>query len=245
MAALVRALAFAALPALAALIPMLAWAQSPSPPADSTAGPAATTTNVSPDAPAADSAEPAKPAVVPATGYSYGPPTAYGATSTARGDRTHARAPGGQPGNDALMTGFETLADGSTRLFIELSKPVAYETKASGSTFTLILKEVRVDRRNNRNPMVTVHFNTPVTTARLVPHGRNLWLVIDLRANVQPAVTMATTDTAADTASSGGTTLRVGFPKGDYLQLPPGAPATASASAPAPRQQASASADTP
>jgi hypothetical protein len=253
MAALVRALALAV---PVALMPMFARAQAPStPPADPTtspspaAGPAPANTTVHADAPAADSAETARP-VIPATGYSYGPPTRYGAPSTLRVERSHARAStSGPPANDASMAGFESLPDGSTRLFVELSKPVAYETRAAGSTFTLVLKEVRVGRRNDRNPLVTVHFNTPVTSARLTPHGRDLWLVVDLRANVHATVTMANTDATADAAgrdtsgaTSGGTTVRVGFPKGDYLQVPAPAPATASAPAPSP-QQSTASAD--
>jgi hypothetical protein len=119
------------------------------------------------------------------------------------------------------MAGFETLGDGSTRLFVELTKPVTYDTKAGRAAITYVLKGVRVDRRNNQNPLVTVHFNTPVASARLVPHGRDLWFVVDLRANVQPTVAM-------DASKDGTTLLRVAFPKGEYLPAPP-----AAASAPA------------
>jgi hypothetical protein len=252
-AAFVRAQAFVAFASFAAfvasapMVPTEAWAQQPgaaapaSPPdrAEPPA-PAAGAAPVSADAPAA--AEPTKP-VVPATGYSYGPPTAYGASAATRADRAprvpdHGRAsPANQPANDAMMTGFETLADGSTRIFVTLSKPVVYETKSAGSTFTVVLEEVRVDRRNNRNPLVTLHFNTPVTSARIVPHGRNLWLVVDLRANVRPAVTMGT----GDASNEGAVVLRVGFPKGDYLQPLSEARSTAAAAHP----QVSASAATP
>ena len=40
--------------------------------------------------------------------------------------------------------------------------------------------------RNNTNALVTVHFNTPVTSARLVPHGHDLWFVVAL-ARGRPA----------------------------------------------------------
>src|SRR5579863_9431491 len=66
----------------------------------------------------------------------------------------------GQAGS--VVPGFETLADGSTRLFVELSQPVKYEAKPAATVFTCILKGAHVDRRNNYNPLVTVHFNTPV-----------------------------------------------------------------------------------
>jgi hypothetical protein len=116
----------------------------------------------------------------------------------------------------AAEAGFETLADGSTRLFVELSQPVKYETKTAGGVFTCVLKGAHVDRRNNYNPLVTVHFNTPVTSARLVPHGANLSLVVALRAKVTPAVTM-------DATKEGGAMLRVEFPKGDYVRVAPSA----------------------
>ena len=100
------------------------------------------------------------------------------------------------------------LPDGSTSLFVELTKPAAFETKPARAVVTYVLKEAHVDRRNNRNPLVTVHFNTPVTSARLLPHGRDLWFVVDLRANVQPTAKMEST-------KEGAATLRVTFPKGD------------------------------
>jgi hypothetical protein len=111
---------------------------------------------------------------------------------------------------DARLSGFETLADQSTRLFVDLSQPIAYETKIERRTITYILKGARVGRRNDTNPLVTVHFNTPVTSARLAPHGHDLWFVIALRAAVTPVVTL-------DPDKDGGTMMRIEFPKGDYV----------------------------
>jgi hypothetical protein len=114
-----------------------------------------------------------------------------------------------------VMPGFETLADGSSRLFVELSKPVAYDTKAARGSVTYVLRGAHVLRRNNTNPLVTVYFDTPVTTARLVPHGHDLWFVVELRADVRPAVTM-------DAGKDGSAVMRIELPKGSYL--PAGAP---------------------
>ncbi len=95
-----------------------------------------------------------------------------------------------------------------------------------------VLKGAHVEKRNNFNPLVTVHFNTPVTSARLVPHGKDLWFVVDLRASVQPSVTM-------DAAKDGGAVLRIGFPSGSYLPLqkiaPPPAPTPPPAASGGPR----------
>jgi hypothetical protein len=140
-------------------------------------------------------------------------PGARPTKQAARGGRTNSTG--------AIMPGFETLADGSTRLFVELSQPVTYSAKAGRGAITYVLKGAHVDRRNNYNPLVTVHFNTPVTSARLAPHGKDLWFVIALRANVDPTVTM-------DSSKDGGAILRIEFPKGTYLpkaSAPPPSPA--------------------
>jgi hypothetical protein len=129
------------------------------------------------------------------------------------------RAPHGSGDTRAgvVTPGFETLADGSTRLFVELSKPVAYETRAARGSITYVLKGARVDRRNNYNPLVTVHFNTPVTSARLVQHGHDLWFVVELRAPVEPPVAM-------DAAKDGSAMMRIELPKGQYLPVASVAP---------------------
>ena len=153
----------------------------------------------SPPAAAASGRSPAKSAVGPTRGRSRTP--------------------------DAILPGFETLADGSTRLFIEFSQPVTYDAKVSPGAITYVVKGARVDKRNNYNPLVTIDFNTPVTSARLMPHGRDLWFVVALRADVQPTVTM-------DAAKEGGAVLRIEFPKGDYVPSTPALPSSDSIPAP-------------
>jgi hypothetical protein len=111
---------------------------------------------------------------------------------------------------EVILPGFETLADGSTRLFVELSQPVSFDTKASGRSVTYVLKGAYVGKRNNYNPLVTIHFNTPVTVAELRPHGSDLYFVVDLRANVLPTATM-------EAEKDGSAILKIEFPKGDYL----------------------------
>ena len=151
--------------------------------------------------------------------------TPAGALAQAPSIHARAASPGPRSGAlaGAVMPGFETLADGSSRLFVELSKAVAYDTKAARGSVTYVLKDARVLRRNNTNPLVTVHFNTPVTTARLVPHGRDLWFVVALRADVQPTVSM-------NAGKDGSALMRIELPKGAYLPaaaLPSQDPSTA------------------
>jgi hypothetical protein len=216
----------ALLAAMFGLVPALAAAQAPTatgtqPSATTPAGTPAvpTPTPATTDSAAPAGSAPAAAPVIPATGYGWS------TTPKKHGPRgaTPARRARIDTTPDVVLPGFETLADGSSRLFVQLSKAAPYDTKSAAGTLTYVLKGVHVDRRNNYNPLVTVHFNTPVTSARLVPHGADLWFVVDLRASVQPTVTM-------DAAKDGAAMLRIEFPKGDYL---PAAGATTPSDAPA------------
>jgi hypothetical protein len=124
-----------------------------------------------------------------------------------------ARPKTSQDVSSAVMPCFETLADGSTRLYVELPKAVTYDAKTAHGSVTYVLKGVHVERRNNLNPLVTTYFNTPVTTAKFVPHGRDLWFVLDMRADVEPVVSMGS-------GSDGAVVMSIQFPKGDYLPAP-------------------------
>lgn len=203
--------------ALMGLVPAAAYAQQP----------AGVTPSAPPPAAPAARGQPGAATIAPQGSAAPTPPvspaTGYGGSRRPRhkGVRVHRPRVHERPASpDAIMPGFETLADGSTRLFVELTKPVTYEIKARKGSVILVLEGAHVDRRNNCNPLVTVHFNTPVTTARLVPHHKDLWFVVDLRADVQPTVTM-------DTTKEGGAMVRMEFPAGQYLPSAPPPPASA------------------
>lgn len=175
--------------------------------------------NVGPSAAASASASAsasnARPAR-PMGGYSYSDPKP---AKNKEGQAPAQPAPPPRPrapvlpkaaGPVATLPGFETLGDGTTRVFVQLSQSVPVEERKTKTELTYVLKGARVTVHNNTNPLVTVHFNTPVTQARLRPAGADLFLVIDLRATVSPAWKM--------TAAKDGTAiLQIDFPKGDYL----------------------------
>lgn len=186
-------------------VPALAAAQTPAQPA-APPGP-------QPAAPQPSAGASAAPAGS-LGGYAWGPPK-----PAARGWVRR-----GIAGPDATLPGFESLADGSTRLFVQLTKNVPVEERKAPGTVTYILKGAHVGIWNNTNALVTVHFNTPVTRARLVPHGRDLHFVVDLRANVAPTWKMTPT-------KDGTAMLQVEFAKGDYLNGGPAPAPTATAPA--------------
>ncbi|MDF2698269.1 MAG: hypothetical protein K0S65_6652 [Labilithrix sp.] len=128
------------------------------------------------------------------------------------------------------LPGFEQTADGGSRLFVQLTQTVPVEERKAQGSITYVLKGASPRVWNNTNALVTVHFNTPVSRARLVPQGHDLLFVIDLRAAATP--TWKITE-----AADKGAILTIDFPKGDYLQ---GGPEPAATAQPAGAEPASA-----
>lgn len=152
-----------------------------------------------------------------ATGYGYSDhqPARQGAGAgrlqVRSGTRAvhHPAAPA-QSGPVATLPGFEMLAEGGSRLFVELTQQVPVEERRARGTITYVLHGAHVAVHNNTNPLVTVHFNTPVASARLVPAGHDLLFVVSLRANATPTWKV-------NPGKEGSSVLTVDFPKGSYL----------------------------
>jgi hypothetical protein len=137
-------------------------------------------------------------------GYSYDdkPRRAAGAPAKARAVRKH-------NGPVVNLPGFEQTPDGGSRVFVSLTSTVAVEEHKAQGAVTYILKGAGVRVWNITNALVTVHFNTPVSKARLVPHGKDAHLVIEMRAASSPTWKM----TEGQDKSA---VLQVDFPKGDF-----------------------------
>ena len=153
--------------------------------------------------PAADAPEKKAP-VTPAAGYAYGDKKSASTRSTPR-SRYRVRGP------VVNMPGFEQTAEGGSRLFVQLSQSVQVEERKAQGSITYVLKGASPRVHNNTNALVTVHFNTPVARARLVPHGHDLHFVVDLRSDVAPVWKM---NDAQDKSAM----LTIDFPKGEFLQ---------------------------
>ncbi len=92
------------------------------------------------------------------------------------------------PGIVAEWPGFRMTEDGGSEVLVEFSKSVGAPTRfdAAGSV-TFVFKGAIVLKHNNQNPLITLHFNTPVASARLIPKKGEVHLVIDLRAGASAA----------------------------------------------------------
>ncbi len=172
--------------------------------------------------PAAEVPEKSAP-VTPAAGYAYSDKP----TASARAKHSHYRT----RGPVVNMPGFEQTAEGGSRLFVQLSQSVQVEERKAQGSVTYVLKGASPRVHNNTNALVTVHFNTPVSRARLVPQGQDLLFVIDLRSAVTPTWKM---NEAPDKSA----TLTIDFPKGDYLPATGEAAAAPTDEHPAPQRAA-------
>ncbi|HEX7664475.1 MAG TPA: hypothetical protein VF407_08195 [Polyangiaceae bacterium] len=217
----------------------VASAQDVGKPAASTApaapGPAATAPGAPPAA-ASTTTDPAAsgsastPAVPPPSGavggFTYSDAKPKKSSGVAAG-KTHAKATSHAGAAIATLPGFEMLPEGGSRLFVELTKTITVDERAVAGGVTYVLKGAHIAKRNNENALVTVHFNTPVTRARLLPSGGDLHFVVELRQNVKPTWKLVP-------AKDGASVLQIDFPSGTYL--PNDAPAV---SAPAAKPAAS------
>lgn len=161
-----------------------------------------------PEGDRADDAAPAeapekKAPSVPAAGYAYSDKPAASAKAIPR-KRYRAHGP------VVNMPGFEQNPDGTSRLFVRLSQSVPVEERRGRGSITYVLKGASPRVWNNTNALVTVHFNTPVSSARIVPRGKDLHFVVDLRADVLPTWKV----TEAEDKSA---TITIDFPKGNFL----------------------------
>ncbi|HEX6240470.1 MAG TPA: AMIN domain-containing protein [Polyangiales bacterium] len=123
-----------------------------------------------------------------------------------------------QPGSAALVTwpGFQLLANGGSRVFIQTSVAVSPSLKRDGSHLVVSLPGVSLPPGNVRRPLDTSFFNTPVKSVRVKPHkggkGGGASVEIELRggaASVAP-------DMRSEKASNGYFFVYVDFPAGQY-----------------------------
>jgi hypothetical protein len=188
------------------------------------ANPNAATTGDS-TTPAATATATAPPGPAPNTGFTYGT-TRKSNDPSAVTSHPHARAHAHRAsGPVATLPGFELLPEGGSRLFVQMTANVQVAEKPVAGGITYVLKGAHILKRNNENALVTVHFNTPVTRARLLPVGGDLHFVVELRQNVKPTWKLVP-------AKDGAIVLQIDFPGGDYLPHDASAPPSDDASKP-------------
>jgi hypothetical protein len=109
--------------------------------------------------------------------------------------------------NLVTWPGFEMTASGS-RIFVQSLRPISYSRADEANRVVFVLQNTRIHLRNNRNPLVTESFNTPVGTAYLRPRGRDTLLILDMKVGSSPSISQVT--------EGGYSFLFLDFPGGTY-----------------------------
>jgi hypothetical protein len=89
-----------------------------------------------------------------------------------------------------LMTwpGFQMLPGGGSRVFIQVSSEPRFETRDEPGRFVILLEGTGVHLRNTRRPLETRYFNTPVKRVRVERRGKQVAVILELRAEAAPRV---------------------------------------------------------
>ncbi len=161
---------------------------APAPPAPAPAPPAGSPAPAgSAGAPSGDATEPKKAAPPGVTGgYSWTEKPAP------RSKRRSARIKIDPNAPLATYPGFRMAADGTSRVWIRVTRTADVQVRRVAGHVTYVLSGVHVGVRNNTHPLVTTHFNTPLERARLVPDRAGALLVLDLRESAEPTHKIST-----------------------------------------------------
>jgi hypothetical protein len=140
---------------------------------------------------------PAKPAAAPASAPAPAPPPTPAPAPAAlpavappppepqrRQVAPAPRAANGAP--VATYVGFRQLGGSRVLVYVELTDAPGVELTARGRTLEYTLRRTRVTLKNNRNPLLARHFDSVVESAQLVPAGKDVKLVIQLRSAAEP-----------------------------------------------------------
>ncbi len=94
----------------------------------------------------------------------------------------------GKSGNWVTWPGFSMLDNGGSRIFLQTTAALTYQVVKKKRGVTLKFAEVKVFLSNNRNPLITTHFNTPLRRAYLKRRHKSVELVMELKVAVEPAI---------------------------------------------------------
>jgi hypothetical protein len=108
------------------------------------------------------------------------------------------------------------MPDGSSKIFLQIHGTPSVKQIATRGGVTYVLTDCRVPVNNNRHPLMTQYFNTPIADARLRQFQGDVHLRIDLRATVAP------TPRLIELVPGKVVLLEVTFPPGNYQQYIPG-----------------------
>lgn len=111
-------------------------------------------------------------------GYSWSDKPAKGKRRYAKRIKIDPNAP------IAMYPGFRMLADGTSQVWVYVSRKVTVTAASTTGQPTFVLTGAQVAVRNNTNALVTEYFDTPLARARLKRDPAGAQLVLELREPV-------------------------------------------------------------
>jgi hypothetical protein len=81
----------------------------------------------------------------------------------------------------ATWVGFRQTGPKTALVYVNLTQVVAVSSAKQDKTITFTLRKTRIQVRNNQNPLLATHFDSMVESVRLVPSGKDVNLVIQLK----------------------------------------------------------------
>jgi hypothetical protein len=179
-------LAMLGLSALVSSAPSSAQTAGSASPPPATAAPAPAAASAPPAAGAAPAAPPAGSAEA-----KKGPPPQTGGYSWTDKPRAQTKKRVARIKRDpnaplASYPAFRMAPDGTSKVWVSVTRTVDVQVRRATGHVTFVLTGVQVGVRNNTNPLVTTHFNTPLERARLLPDRAGALLVLDLRETAEP-----------------------------------------------------------
>ncbi len=115
----------------------------------------------------------------------------------------------GKSGSWVTWPGFAMQPDGGSRVFLQTTGPLTYSVNEKKRRVVIKLGKVDVFLSNNRNPLVTKHFNTPLNRAYLKKRRKGLELILELKIKASPNIVQTT-------VQDGYNYLFVDFAPGNY-----------------------------
>ena len=82
-----------------------------------------------------------------------------------------------------MSTGFRLTKDGGSEIVIQTSAEVTLEERSTAAGSVFVVKNCRVQRSNDRRPLDTRFFDSPVTGVTLKEHGGDLEINVALRGS--------------------------------------------------------------
>ena len=115
----------------------------------------------------------------------------------------------GKPGTWVTWPGFVMRPDGGSRIFLQTTRSLEYTKTDKKNRLYLTFKNAKVHLANNRNPLVTIHFNTPVRRTYLKRARKSVELAVEYKVSTQAAITQFSD-------KDGYNYLFIDFPAGQY-----------------------------